>query len=121
MPPSSLETLAPASLAEPKLYVRADEHSVLRVGATRVMLDSVVASFRQGHSAETIQQQYPAASLEEIYGAIAWYLAHEDAVLPYLARQGSIWDREREKAERRLSPVVQRLRALQKTSSAQSS
>ncbi len=121
MSPSSPEILVPASLVEPKLYVRVDEHSVLRVGTTRVMLDSVIASFRQGHSAETIQQQYPAASLEEIYGAIAWYLAHEDVVLPYLARQGSIWDREREEAERRLSPVVRRLRARQKASSAQSS
>ena len=40
------------------------------------MLDSVVAAFHQGHSAETIAQQYPALSLEEIYGAITYYLAN---------------------------------------------
>ncbi len=40
-----------------KTYVRRDEHGVLRVGGTRVMLDSVVAGFDQGHSAETIAQQ----------------------------------------------------------------
>jgi len=55
-------------------YIREDEHSVKRVGKTRVMLDSVVAAFQQGHSAETIAQQYPALTLEEIYGAIAYYL-----------------------------------------------
>lgn len=57
-------------------YIRSDEYGVLRVGATRVMLDSVIAAFRQGHSSETIRQQYPALSLEEVYGSIAYYLAH---------------------------------------------
>ncbi len=39
-------------------YVRMDPHGVMRVGETRVMLDSVVAAFEQGHSPETIQQEY---------------------------------------------------------------
>ena len=56
-------------------YVRLDEHGVLRVGGTRVMLDSVVVAFQQGHSPETIQQQYPVLTLEEVYGAVAYYLA----------------------------------------------
>ena len=54
-----------------KAYVRQDEHGVLRVGETRVMLDSVVAAFHLGHSVETIAQQYPALTLEEAYGAIS--------------------------------------------------
>ena len=40
-----------------KSYVRVDEHDVMRVGKTRVMLDSIVPSFEQGCSPETIQQQ----------------------------------------------------------------
>ena len=43
-------------MSETKSYVRLDENGVLRVGAGRVMLDSVVAAFQQGHSAETIRQ-----------------------------------------------------------------
>ena len=92
-------------------YVTTDEHGVMRVGVTRVMLDSVVASFREGSSAETIHQQYPSVSLEEIYGAIAFYLGHREAVDAYLARQDAVWAREREHAEKRGSPVVARLRA----------
>jgi len=95
-----------------KSYVRIDEHGVMRVGASRVMLDSIVASFEQGHSAETIQQQYPALSLEEVYGAIAWCLAHVDEVVQYLQRQQGVWDQWRAKAAERPSPVVQRLRVL---------
>lgn len=95
-----------------KSYVRVDEHGVMRVGASRVMLDSIVASFEQGCSAETIQQQYPALNLEEVYGAIAWYLAYVDEVAQYLQRQQTVWDQERAKAAGQPSPVVQRLRAL---------
>jgi uncharacterized protein (DUF433 family) len=57
-------------MSEEKSYVRVDEHGVLRVSDTRVMLDSVIAAFQQGHSPETIRQQYPALSLEEVYGSI---------------------------------------------------
>ena len=57
-------------------YVRVDPHGVHRVADTRVMLDSVVAAFHQGNSPETIQQQYPALSLEEVCGSIAYYLAN---------------------------------------------
>jgi uncharacterized protein (DUF433 family) len=57
-------------------YVRLDESGVYRVGGTRVMFDSVLAAFQQGHSPETIRQQYPALTLEAVYGSIACYLAH---------------------------------------------
>jgi uncharacterized protein (DUF433 family) len=79
-------------MQQSKSYVRTDEYGVMRVGATRVMLDSVVAGFQQGHSPETIQQQYPALSLEEVYGAIAWYLAHTEEAEQYLARQAAVWN-----------------------------
>ena len=94
-------------------YVKIDDQGVMRVGKSRVMLDSVVAAFTQGHSAETIQQQYPALSLEEVYGAIAWYLAHHDEVARYLERQDAIWKHWQAKAAEQPSAVVQRLRALQ--------
>jgi len=81
----------------------------------------VVAGFQQGHSPETIQQQYPALSLEEVYGAIAWYLAHAEEAEQYLARQAAVWEREREKAARRPSPVLQRLRALREQKAAAAS
>ena len=75
-----------------------------------ISLDSVVIAFQQGHSAETIQQLYPALSLEEVYGAIAYYLANRDEVDQYLERQEQLWDHERSRAAQNPSPVVQRLR-----------
>ena len=96
-----------------KSYVHVDEHGVMRVGNTRVMLDSVVASFEQGYSPETIQQQYPALTLEEVYGTIAWYLANTSEVAQYLKRQQAVWNHWRIQAEVQPSPVLQRLRLLQ--------
>ena len=110
-----LTGLPPFKMATAAEYVTTDEHGVMRVGQTRVMLDSGLASFRDGcsaeTSAETIVQQYPALSLEEVYGAIAFYLGHRDSVDAYLARQDAVWNRERETAGRIASPVVARLRA----------
>jgi Protein of unknown function (DUF433) len=91
-------------------YVGLDEQNVMRVGKTRVMLDSVVVAFQQGHSPETIQQEYPALTLEEVYGAVAYYLGNQDEVDRYLTRQGQVWNELREKSGQAANPVVQRLR-----------
>jgi uncharacterized protein (DUF433 family) len=99
-------------MSEEKTYVRVDEHGVLRVVGTRVMLDSVVAAFRQGHSPETIRQQYPALSLEEVYGSLTYYLAHRDEVNAYLERQHAVWQDWQARCEAQPSPIVERLRAL---------
>ena len=98
-----------------KSYVHADEHGVYRIGETRVMLDSVLAGFHQGHSPETIRQQYPALTLEEVYGSIAYYLSHRQEIDAYLKRQEAVWEQARRRSEQQTNPVVERLRALQKT------
>jgi uncharacterized protein (DUF433 family) len=102
-------------VTEAKSYVRADERGVLRVGDSRVMLDSVLGGFAQGHSPETIRQQYPALSLEEVYGAITYYLAHRDEIDAYLRRQDGVWEEWRTKSQAQRSPVAERLRALRAT------
>lgn len=101
-------------MTKPKSYIRIDEHGVYRVGDTRVMLDSVVAAFHQGHSPETIQQQYPALSLEDVYGAITYYLANRTEIDAYLKRQDALWEKARADADAIPSSVVERLRALRK-------
>ena len=57
---------------------------------------------------------YPALSLEEVYGAVAYYLANRNEVDQYLRGRERLWEQERERAARNPSPVVQRLRALSK-------
>jgi uncharacterized protein (DUF433 family) len=54
------------------------------VAGTRISLDSVVYSFERGNSIEAIQKELPLLRLSQIYGAIAFYLDHQEAVRSYL-------------------------------------
>src|SRR5947208_2137627 len=70
--------------------LKSDAHGVVRVGGTRVTLDTIVSAFRRGATAEQIAQDYDAVSLSDIYTTIAYYLQHQKDVDQYLA------DRERQ-------------------------
>ena len=50
------------------------------IQGTRVSLDSIVYSFNDGESPETIRQNFPSLTLEQVYGAIAFYLANREVV-----------------------------------------
>ena len=55
------------------------------VAGERVSLDSLVYAFRRGASPETIKRSFPVLTLGQVYGAITFYLAHEQEVDAYLA------------------------------------
>ena len=57
------------------------------IGDTRISLDSVVYAFQRGTAPEAIVCSFPLLTLEQVYGAIAYYLEHEQAIDTYL-RQG---------------------------------
>jgi uncharacterized protein (DUF433 family) len=97
-------------MSDSRDYIRTDEHGVLRVGASRVMLDSVLAAWSQGHSPETIRSQYPSLTLEEVYGALAWSLAHSAEVSEYLKKQDAQWEHWKRRSEAQASPLRDRLR-----------
>lgn len=66
-----------------KNYV--EEHEgAYRVAGTRVSLDSIVHGFNEGQSPETIVQSFPVLELEQVYGAITYYLAHRSEIDAYL-------------------------------------
>ena len=69
------------------------------VAGTRVSLDSIVYAFRRGESPETICQNFELLDLEQIYGAIAYYLANQAPVDEYLIRQESKCAGERARSE----------------------
>jgi uncharacterized protein (DUF433 family) len=55
-----------------------------RIAGTRVSLDSVVYFFREGMSAESMVESYPALSLEQVHGALAFYLGNQKEIDAYL-------------------------------------
>ena len=92
--------------------LRTEADGTVRVGATRVTLDTVVAAFGEGLTAEEIAQQYPAVSLSDVYAAIAYYLRHKDEVRIYLSEREKTAAGLRAEAEARSSPVGFRERLL---------
>jgi len=58
-----------------------------RLTGTRVSLDSVVYAWHNGLSPESIVDDFPMLTLEQVHGALAFYLAHQDEIDEYL-RQG---------------------------------
>ncbi len=55
------------------------------MGDTRVSLDSLVYLFREGMSVESMVESYPALTLEQVHGALAYYLANQQVIDAYLA------------------------------------
>ncbi|HZL37514.1 MAG TPA: DUF433 domain-containing protein [Tepidisphaeraceae bacterium] len=102
-------------MSDTQTYVATDQDGVMRVGKTRVMLDSVAAAYGQGHSPESIRAQYPSLTLEEVYGAITYMLAHSEEVSVCLKRQEETWERFRAKADENTPAVVERLRAAKRS------
>jgi hypothetical protein len=50
-----------------------------------VSLDSVVCSFLRGESPDGIAESFPALGLEQIFGALTFYMANRDLVDRYLS------------------------------------
>jgi len=60
------------------------ENGVIRVGGTRVTLDTIVNAFNRGMSPEEIVIAYPAVALADVYDVVAYYLRHESEVDAYI-------------------------------------
>jgi uncharacterized protein (DUF433 family) len=96
-----------------KEYVRLVE-GVYRVGETRVSLDSIVYLFREGMSAESMVESYPALTLEQVHGALAYYLANQAGIDAYLAegsRTAESFHNQSRKTNAELIAKLQRARS----------
>lgn len=63
------------------------------VAGTRVSLDSIVYAFLSGQSAESIARSFDTLDLEQVYGAIAFFLANRSEVEAYLAQNRKDFER----------------------------
>ena len=95
-----------------KQYIEQREEEYWIEG-TRISLDSVVYSFLNGESPESIAQNFPLLSLEQVYGAIAFYLANRELVDAYL-KKGEAEFQQLQQSCREKSPLLyQKLKAAQ--------
>ncbi|MBE9218927.1 DUF433 domain-containing protein [Dolichospermum flos-aquae] len=85
---------------------------VIRIGKTRVTLDTVIAVFKQGTTAEEIAYRYPSLKLADIYATIAFYLNHQQEVEVYLQQRQQQAQEIRKINEARFDPQGLRDRLL---------
>lgn len=83
------------------------EGDVYRITGTRVSLDSVVYDYLSGLSPESIADNFDSLSLEQVYGAITFYLSHRDEVDQHLMSNREKFDTLRKKA-RESHPLLYR-------------
>lgn len=70
-----------------KIKLTKTKAGVLRIGNTRVSLDSVIIAFNQGSAPEQIVYDYDTLSLSDVYAVISYYLQNRETVDVYLAKR----------------------------------
>jgi len=71
-------------IATEPISLEMDAGGVVRVGGTRVTLDTIVTAFNEGATAEEIVHQYPSLHLADVYAVIGYYLRRRSEVEAYL-------------------------------------
>lgn len=95
-----------------RVPLQSDADGVIRVGGTRVTLDTLVAAFDAGGTPEEIVRQYPSVALADVYSVIAYYLRHESDIQAYLTQRRQRAAQVRQQNERRFDPAGVRDRLL---------
>ena len=88
------------------------------ITGTRISLDSVAYAFQRGAPPESIVRSFPLLTLEQVYGAIAYYLAHEQEINAYLQQGEAEFEAlrlaSREELQRTKPELYDRLQAARK-------
>lgn len=94
-----------------------DVDGVIRVGETRVTLDTVIGAFLDGATAEEIIYQYPSLDLGDVYSVLGYYLRRRPEVDSYLERRRKQIEKARQENEARFDPIGVRDRLLARRAS----
>ncbi len=102
-------TVAPI---QSKQYIELQNEKYTIIG-TRISLDSILYGFLNGESPETIAQNFPQVSLEQVYGAIAFYLANREPINSYLNEGEAEFEKLQQSCRENNPSLYQKLQAAQ--------
>jgi len=92
------------TIAPETVPLATDVDGVIRVGKTRITLDTVVSAFLDGATAEEITHQYPSLDLADVYSVIAYYLRRRAEVDAYLQQRREEAEKVQKQNELRFDP-----------------
>lgn len=81
--------------------LKIDADGVVRIGESRVTLDTVLYAFNDGAAVEEIVEMYPVLRLADVYSVIGYYLHHRSELDSYLKARESFAGKIRRENERR--------------------
>ncbi len=64
-----------------------DPDGVVRIGGTRVTLNTVISAFNDGATAEETVYRYPTLQLADVYAVISYYLRRKKQMDVYLHKR----------------------------------
>ena len=98
------------TVAQPSEIVplHTDPNGVVRVGGTRLTLETLVAAFDRGSTAEEICEDFPGLELSDVYAVLTYTLRHRPEVDRYLLDRRRAGDEIRREIES--TPENRRLR-----------
>ena len=93
-------------------YVEQTADGGWRLTDSRVSFDSVIHGYWDGRSPEGIVDEFPSLSVEQVYGAIAYYLRHRAEIDRYLDDQSERWRQVRLASQAQHGPLLDRIRSM---------
>jgi uncharacterized protein (DUF433 family) len=91
-------------------YVEQTPQGGWRISGTRVSLDSVIHAYLAGHTPQAIVNDFPTLMLEQVHGAIAFYLRNRQELDEYLKEQQARWEQLQKHSEAQNKSLLDRLR-----------
>ena len=88
-------------LGSEQIPLERDDNGTIRIGKTRVALESVAYAFEEGDSAESIQEAFPSLTLSDVYLVLGYCLKHPLQLADYLAQQSQFNENARQQDESR--------------------
>ena len=85
-----------------------DEHGTIRMGGTRVTLESVIADYHRGATPEEIVHDFPLLEVADVYHVLGYYLDNRADLDAYIQRQHEEGQRLRREWESEHPPGLTR-------------
>jgi uncharacterized protein (DUF433 family) len=103
-------------IVDTPIPLKTDLDGIVRVGNTRVTLDTVIVAFKEGATAEEIVSQYPSLLPADVYAVIGYYLQQQPEVEAYMSQREQVADEIRKQNEARFNQQGIRERLLARQS-----
>lgn len=104
------------TLGSERIPLLRDADGTIRIGNTRVTLESVAYAFEEGDSAESIQEAFPNLSLSDIYLVLGYCLKYPKQLADYLSQQNQFNENARKQDESRFQAENVKARLFRRSS-----